>query len=1539
MNNALLYLGGLLIAALAVLFAAPRFIDWNSYRGVFEEEASRILGREVRVGGAVNLRLLPAPYVSFERLRIADISDEGASSIIRVENFTMRLSVPPLLKGLIEAHRVEVRRPILNLVINEAGGGNWQTLAVSPGALPFVPKDVTLQSVQIEDGEIMISGPGRRELARFDAINGELTAEALEGPFKYRGMVNWQGAPRHVRLATAQIDANGNLRFKAAVDVTGSTNSYVLDGRLRDLSGAPALDGHLTARLALAPGQKAAAAVAQPQTQTETHVPAAEDVSTETGPDRPGGDGDAAAEFSVDAPVPVSPPPTDGPKRFELKAKVAGTTSHLRLDEIAISLEAGTTPQLISGEARLEWAERMQLDVKLASRWLDLDQVADLDEKTMPLEAARSYFEALASALPAESDTNARLEFDQLTLGGEPVSNVRLAARRAGGPLELDAVRADLPGGVRVELDGILTPSSTAPQLDGALFLSGKSLVRFLTWGLDDPTVGEGRNDGPFTLDGKFALGNSALSLTNATFEFAGTPLTGELKLDLGERRKIAMAVEGPRINVAQLGSGAVNLRALRDLVMGDASESSADDTSTGSVPAGAFDAESTDISLDLKVAELVDGARVLNDVDASVTLDNGALSIPRLKFSTPEGLLVEAVGEAKSISSAAQGALRGLVAAPNPRAARAFLTLLDGDDGALMRDFDRLTALAPLRLAWRLDLSGGETQSAKLTLDGLLDGGRMAGGVHLDGGRKNWRTAPLDIEARFENPNIAGLVGTLLGVDVATDAAQRAGQGSSLIKATGVARNGLLTLADVTADGLTLNYRGTVGLREAEGQELDGELRIRSADARVPLGLAGLRVGSGAEGVALSGSVRVHSEGGRLSVHGDQLRLGDSVLSGQVAVVSRDEGRDTVEATLSADKATVAALLTPLTRKAAPVPADAQAIEAEGEETGAGAAAPPIWPDQPLDMGPVGRFDGKVALSIGALALEPGLTISDARLDIALSESGIKIARLEGGAVGGHLTSSFDLARAPAGITLDGQVTIQIGGAAPSASGDDAKDDAADAVRFASEFSGRGFSPAAVITSLKGEGELTVADATLNGNSPSAVAAVARAALTGQGPAGGEDFAAAIAEALKDGEMPIGKLTIPANIEDGVLKLERVRVDMAEGWSTFATVVELASMQIDSEWQIAPKLGEALASSTQSQALPAVTVVYTGKLSALDALEPAVSAGALERELVVRKMEYDVGELERLRKLDEDRARRDAERRRALEAERAQREAERQRALEDERAREEARRALEEDTDGPDPNGWAPGQGGAPVDREHLPAVPGAEPRSNSLDSSQWNACTGGADPAHAASACERLIASSDLAGEDRATILYRHGRALRDQGAFEAAIESYDQSIALAPSADAFNHRGVAYFGKGDYDRAIRDYGEALRIDPQHAEALNNRAWTHFTARNFDAALDDANRALAIDAGHAYAWDTRGHVYEALGKRDDAIRDYVKALDLDADTATSREALRRLGASESEISSASQPRASPSAVSQRPRRKRPAEEEDWRPFQSNPF
>ena len=92
MSNFIVAIAVFLITIIGALFAVPYFVDWNGYRSVFEEEATRLLGREVRVGGAVNLHLLPTPYFRFEKVRIADTSVNLQEPFFRADSLTVKLA-------------------------------------------------------------------------------------------------------------------------------------------------------------------------------------------------------------------------------------------------------------------------------------------------------------------------------------------------------------------------------------------------------------------------------------------------------------------------------------------------------------------------------------------------------------------------------------------------------------------------------------------------------------------------------------------------------------------------------------------------------------------------------------------------------------------------------------------------------------------------------------------------------------------------------------------------------------------------------------------------------------------------------------------------------------------------------------------------------------------------------------------------------------------------------------------------------------------------------------------------------------------------------------------------------------------------------------------------------------------------------------------------------------------------------------------------------------------------------------------------------
>ena len=58
-----------------------------------------------------------------------------------------------------------------------------------------------------------------------------------------------------------------------------------------------------------------------------------------------------------------------------------------------------------------------------------------------------------------------------------------------------------------------------------------------------------------------------------------------------------------------------------------------------------------------------------------------------------------------------------------------------------------------------------------------------------------------------------------------------------------------------------------------------------------------------------------------------------------------------------------------------------------------------------------------------------------------------------------------------------------------------------------------------------------------------------------------------------------------------------------------------------------------------------------------------------------------------------------------------------------------------------------------------------------------------------------------------------------------FNAAFDAFDEAVRLE-LAKGHNDRAAAYRNKGDLDKAIADYTEAIAMGPDSAPTLNNRA-----------------------------------------------------------------------------------------------------------------
>lgn len=155
----------------------------------------------------------------------------------------------------------------------------------------------------------------------------------------------------------------------------------------------------------------------------------------------------------------------------------------------------------------------------------------------------------------------------------------------------------------------------------------------------------------------------------------------------------------------------------------------------------------------------------------------------------------------------------------------------------------------------------------------------------------------------------------------------------------------------------------------------------------------------------------------------------------------------------------------------------------------------------------------------------------------------------------------------------------------------------------------------------------------------------------------------------------------------------------------------------------------------------------------------------------------------------------------------------------------------------------------------------------------------------------CTRVIQDPQETRQQRTNAYYNRGLAYRNKKDFDRAIADYTEAIKLDPSnVMAYNNRGVAFHNKRDFDHAIADYSTAIKLAPKDPHAFNNRCWSRTIAgHELEQALSDCNAALQRLPNNFDTLENRGLTNIKLGRFDAAIADYSAALRQNPKTATS--------------------------------------------------
>jgi hypothetical protein len=933
----------------------------------------------------------------------------------------------------------------------------------------------------------------------------------------------------------------------------------------------------------------------------------------------------------------------------EIKSSLKADTGSAELADLTLTLDADNKPQLAHGAAKFGWRKETTAEILVNARWIDVDRIIGTEATTASTATLARIVSGLGDALPDTDQLRALVLLDQATLNGDVISGLKLDVQKSSADgYDIREFSGNLPGSARLVLSGKLTPGAAETEFEGPVNLRGASFNRFVAWAGRGRQPPEIARDGPFALDGRLAVGPNRIAGEAIRLELPGGRLGGDASWRAGAPASdgkpgagpaLSLALDGPSLDIGALLPSEPRPGALlKSLFTSLAFPATAARQDLIKPPGGL-----ASMDLKLRFGRLATQAAVYQDVDAELSWDGRRWHVPRLRANGAAGWHVELEGNLASADDTdPAGTLAGIVISPDSAALADLIAWLDVPATRLLEP-QRLERISPLRLAGRLQLSPkGQPGATRFAIDGSLGESRITATLTAPKRAATLAAQPFEIDVIGDAPAITTLVAQIAPESWAAPAASRTAMPARLsVSAVGTLGEGFETLAALDSAGARAELRGRLSTPAGATPELNGTVRLSAEDLATLFAATALGRSNGLAGVPLAGRIGLQLSEKRLKLESDDLALADTRLGGSIDLdFSKPTKR--LDARIQASRIDLSRALFPIL--------DEKPLAAVAPETRVPAAS--WWPEAPFDLDRIDGLEATIALETPEFLVGNGVALRAARIETTIKQGALDIRLIEGTAAGGKAVGRFVLNKAPAGAALKGSLRID-GADLASAVTDGQPPPVAGRIQLALDLTGSALTVRGLVTSLSGSGEVRLADGNLHRLSPSAVAGASEAVLGPEGSLAPGNLEKAIRDQLGTERISLGRRRIPLTVADGHIRTAALVAETKAGRVTGTAIVDLDSQRIDSEWKlegvnIAPRPG-----AKPRGPLPTVTVIWAGPLARLAAIHPQVHVDALERELSVRRMEGEVDELERLRRLDEDRARHEAERQRVLDAER----------------------------------------------------------------------------------------------------------------------------------------------------------------------------------------------------------------------------------------------------------------------------------------------
>lgn len=470
-QTTLLSLAIALILALLAALIGPLFVDWNQYRPAFEAQSSRLVGLPVRIGGKIDVRLLPSPSLLLSGI---EIGSHDRDRPLRARALGIELALGSLMRGQLRATELRLVAPEVALDLGADGRLGMPNIGSGLNV-----SEMSIAKLSIEDARLSLTDAASGRRIALDKLwfGGEV--RSLGGAFKGDGAFVLDGRLYGYRISSFRTE-EGDARVKLNLEPSDARVSADAEGMLSLAQGVPRFEGSLTlVRLAGVAGAGGAAQLQEP--------------------------------WRVASRVTVTP----ASALFEQLEFQYGP------DERAIKL---------SGAAEFGFGARPHIEAVLSGRQIDLDRAL-----ASPDRPRRAFLSTVAALMAGVGDfvrptlpVQIGFGIDGVTLGGGAVQSLRgdLIADQDGWSLKNMEMRA--PGFTQIQASGRIGASAGTLSFAGPVAISSVDPRAFAAW-LEGGRETSAGAAAPLRARGELRFDDRAIAIDRLMLEIDRKPVTGRI--------------------------------------------------------------------------------------------------------------------------------------------------------------------------------------------------------------------------------------------------------------------------------------------------------------------------------------------------------------------------------------------------------------------------------------------------------------------------------------------------------------------------------------------------------------------------------------------------------------------------------------------------------------------------------------------------------------------------------------------------------------------------------------------------------------------------------------------------------------------------------------------------------------------------------------------------------------------------------------------------------------------------------------------------